>query len=304
MSRLHIMVLHRYHNSVTAPMPDRLRAIMLAAGTTTLEMAVALETIPDLRPWSWYGGAYQQYHTAFLLLMEVYIYPQRKEADRIWTCLDYIFETEASLPRREKGKKILSELQQKTAVYQSMRGMRAPVVMQKHVGQREPRVADTNVMKDLKFMAPEQERTSTHEPKSELDREPEQEHTSSLVGFQSFGTFGPPMPQSLPGIGHSIGRAPLGQDMQFAGVSNGESLWAFPNSSQSPEASSDTTSLAGQHMAGVSGNGIVGGGMAQNLGQQDDLMADIDWVRNSRLPQLLHDFLSSSFMRSLLLDCE
>merc|ERR1712093_639699 len=96
MSRLHIMVLHRYHNSVVAPMPDRLRQIMLAAGTTTIEMAVALETVPDLRPWSWYGGAYQQYHTAFLLLMEIYVYPQRKEADRIWTCLDYIFETDAS----------------------------------------------------------------------------------------------------------------------------------------------------------------------------------------------------------------
>lgn len=83
MSRLHIMVLHRYHNSVVAPMPDRLRNIMLASGTTTIETAVALETMPELRPWSWYGGAYQQYHTAFLLLMEIYVYPQRKEADRI-----------------------------------------------------------------------------------------------------------------------------------------------------------------------------------------------------------------------------
>jgi hypothetical protein len=87
MSRLHIMVLHRYHNSVANPMPDRLRNVMLSSGTTTIEMAVALDTLPELKPWSWYGGALQQYHTAFLLLMEVYVYPQRKEADRIWACL-------------------------------------------------------------------------------------------------------------------------------------------------------------------------------------------------------------------------
>ncbi|KAG4432206.1 hypothetical protein IFR05_012305 [Cadophora sp. M221] len=289
MSRLHIMVLHRYHNSVSAPMPDRLRHIMLAAGTTTLETAVALETIPDLRPWSWYVGAYQQYHTAFLLLMEIYVYPQRKEADRIWTCLDYIFETEASLPRREKGKKILMELQQKTAVYQSMRGMRAPVVMQKHVGQREPRVSDKNIMRDLKYITPEQERKSNQGQDQEWDREREQEQMSPLSGFQPLSSYGPPVTLGVAsGLGGptTIGRVPLGQDMQFAGVSNGESLWAFPNS-QSPEASSDTTSLSGHQIAGGggSGGGSIGGGagtgagVAQNtgIGQQDDLMADIDW---------------------------
>lgn len=79
------MVLHRYHNSV--PMPDRLRTMMLSAGTATLETAIALETIPELQPWSWYVGAYQQYHTAFLLLMEVYVYPHRKEVDRIVSTL-------------------------------------------------------------------------------------------------------------------------------------------------------------------------------------------------------------------------
>ncbi|KAK0118870.1 hypothetical protein ONS96_011950 [Cadophora gregata f. sp. sojae] len=289
MSRLHIMVLHRYHNSVVAPMPDRLRQIMLAAGTTTIEMAVALETIPDIRPWSWYGGAYQQYHTAFLLLMEIYVYPQRKEADRIWTCLDYIFETDPSLPRRVKGKKILMELQQKTAVYQSMRGMRAPVVMQKHVGVREPRVSDKNdgknIMKELKFIVPEQGK----KPGQDFDQQQQQEaeQTSPLAGFQPL-QYGPSVAQGNLGMGptlglvpgpaydSSIGRVPLGQDMQFAGVSNGESLWAFPNS-QSPEASSDTTSLSGQQVAVGSGGGTGLGGVAENVAGNDSLMADIDW---------------------------
>lgn len=193
LSRLHIMVLHQYHNSVVAPMPDRLRNIMLASGTTTIETAVALETLPELRNWSWYGGALQQYHTAFLLLMEVYVYPQRKEADRIWHCLDYIFECNPTEERRLKGKKILSELQQKTAVYQSMRGMRAPVVMNKHVGQRAPRVSDRYV--PLKREKDAVETIKYNRPDPSLLNRPD-------------GIIGVPGP--------SVGRVPIVPDVSFA----------------------------------------------------------------------------------------
>ena len=87
LSRLHIMVLHRYHQMVISPMPDRLRNIMLASGTTLLEMCVTLDTLPELKHWAWYSGALHQYHAAFLLLMEIYVHPNPKEADRIWSCL-------------------------------------------------------------------------------------------------------------------------------------------------------------------------------------------------------------------------
>jgi hypothetical protein len=238
-SRLHIMVLHRYHNSVVSPMPDRLRNIMLASGTTTIEKAVQLETTIELRPWSWYGGALNQYHTAFLLLMEVYVYPHRKEADRIWECLDYIFECDPTEDRRVKGKKILSELQQKTAIYQSMRGMRAPVVMEKHLGQRPPRVADSNARdQSLKFL------NAPRDSEFPIPRA---------------------MQSSTPDASPFVGRVPIA-DVQFAGVSNGESLWALPNQ-RSPEASSDSNSVAGGQMPP----------MMSGVGQ-DDLMADIDWV--------------------------
>lgn len=127
--RMHVMLLHRYHTSTHHRMPDRLRNIMITSGLLAIESAIALETIPEVRSWKWYGGAFQQYHTAFLLLLEVYVHPQRKEADQIWSCLDYVFECDPFQPRIAKAKKILSELQQKTAVYQSMRGMRAPMSM-------------------------------------------------------------------------------------------------------------------------------------------------------------------------------
>jgi hypothetical protein len=257
-SRLHIMVLHRYHNSVVSPMPDRLRKIMTASGTTTLETAVALETLPEVRNWAWYAGAYQQYHAAFLLLMEVYVYPNLKAADRIWACLDWIYECDPSEHRGLKARKILSELQRKTAVYQSMRGMRAPVVMEKHLGLRPPRIADTQTKKE----------------------EGEQERERPLI-------FGSRSPEAAPPLESAhlevptVGKA-MAQDIVFTGVSNGESLWAMPNH-RSPEASSDSNSVVGQPL--VTGEGAVAGGRVGN-----ELMADIDWVRLIMSPILIVEF--------------
>jgi hypothetical protein len=242
LGRLYIMVLHRYHNSVVSPMPDRLRNMMLAAGTTNLETAVVVETLPELQNWKWYLGAMQQYHTAFLLLMELYIYPQRKETDRIWACLDYIFECDPNENRRAKALRVLSELQQKTAIYQSMRGMRAPVQMDKHLGQRPPRVKSdqSTGSKGLLYGSP------------------------SPSGGENLET---PKIQTLPipiAGSTSIGKAPL-PDVVFAGVSNGESLWALPTQ-RSPE-NSDTLSPGQEPITPM-----------MNQGAEDDLMADIDWA--------------------------
>jgi hypothetical protein len=225
LARLHIMTLHRYHNSVTQIMPERLRQIMLTSGTILLENSVALETMPEVQQWKWYVGAYHQYHVAFLLLLEVFFYPNRKEADRIWPCLDYVFETDRSEKRDVKARKILRELQEKTAVYQEMRKMRAPPSMNKHLGQRPPRKVDGGSESSI---------ISSRE---------------GVIGFNAT----------------SIGRAPL-PDVVYAGVSNGETLWALPNQA-SPEASSDASSVMGQMPIQTPGTG-----------QGDDLMAEIDWV--------------------------
>lgn len=242
-ARLYIMVLHRYHNSVVSPMPDRLRNIMLAAGTANLEAGISLETIPEFRDWTWYLGAMQQYHAAFLLLMEVYVYPQRKEAPRIWKCLDFIFECDPAQSPHAKGLKILSELQQKTAIYQNMRGMRAPVQMDKHMVQRPPRVKEEVPAGN---MGPVYGQASTGGANAGL---PITQHLPIPIAASSM----------------SIGRAPL-PDVVFAGVSNGEALWALP-SQRSPETeSSDTLSAAGPGFPPTTNPA------------PDDLMADIDWV--------------------------
>lgn len=135
--RMHIGVLHRYHNSTSTRIPDRLRQIILTSGTQLTEDAVKLDTDPEFKQWRWCNGNYQQYHAAFLLLVEVFAYPMRKEADRLWKCFDYIFETDRSLSRPQKARIIITELRDKTAVYRDIRKIRAPVSMMKRLYQKQ-----------------------------------------------------------------------------------------------------------------------------------------------------------------------
>ena len=177
--RMHIMVLHRYHNSVTVRIPDRLRQIILTSGTKSMEAAIKLETIPELAPWRWYCGAYNQWQTAFLLLVEIYTYPMRKEADRIWDIIDYVFEPDRSLSRSMKGRVLLSELRDKTAIYRDIRKVRAPVSMLKRLSQgQKPHARRT---RDSEPLAPSplgrQNSTNTSQnkttdPFSSLDKGP------------------------------------------------------------------------------------------------------------------------------------
>ncbi|OJD15443.1 hypothetical protein AJ78_04284 [Emergomyces pasteurianus Ep9510] len=148
LNRTYIALLHRYHSCVAPFVPDRLRQIILTSGTQQLEDAIELETNPDFKEWGWYWGAFNQWHTAFLLLVEVHQHPLRKEADRIWRCLYYAFETPPSPyePGREKysesnrfkllahrdrkARQILSQLQQRMIHYRERRKMKIPVSMQ------------------------------------------------------------------------------------------------------------------------------------------------------------------------------
>ena len=98
-----LQVLHRYLYSATQPMPDRLRQIVIEAGVAQMENAIAIDTKPELSTWMWYRGAFNQYHSALLLLVEVYAFPMRKDAARIWKCLDYIFDIPPHLSPKQKG---------------------------------------------------------------------------------------------------------------------------------------------------------------------------------------------------------
>lgn len=133
LSRMHIMVLHRYHYSMAGDCPERLRSLLISSAVQSLEDAIELETNPDLAPWSWFSGAFQQYHIAVLLLVEIFSWPMRQEADRIWKCLDYVFDADPRQSRQRKGRKLLSELRDKFSIYRTLRKMRTPVTLAKQL---------------------------------------------------------------------------------------------------------------------------------------------------------------------------
>ena len=137
--RMHAMVLHRYHNSVSHIIPDRLRQIIITSGIATMEAAIELETSPALSSYAWYAGALNQYHYALLLLVEVFAFPQLREADRIWACLDYVFETpNTTMPKTEKARWVVTEVRNKMGIYVDARKVRAPMDMTLRFGQGPP----------------------------------------------------------------------------------------------------------------------------------------------------------------------
>lgn len=115
---------------------------MIVSGVEAMEAAIKLETSLDLRPWAWYTGAHQQYHIGFLLLLEIFAFPTRKEADRIWACLDYIFEVPPQLSRENKGRWIITQVRDKTAIYQGARKTRAPTGLTDQLRARQPSLQD------------------------------------------------------------------------------------------------------------------------------------------------------------------
>lgn len=71
-------------------------------------------------------GALHQYHTCLILLVEGYAAPEKYHLDRIWKCLDFVFELPPDLDRRSKARSILTEVAQKSEMYHNLRKVRAP----------------------------------------------------------------------------------------------------------------------------------------------------------------------------------
>ncbi|CAG7934996.1 unnamed protein product [Penicillium nalgiovense] len=138
----YVNILNRYMTGVTYQIPDRLRQIVLTKGTDVLEAAVELESATDLHKWAWYSSSWQDYHTALLLLIEVFLFPMRRESSRIWCCLDFIFaDAISNLPpmnhkgvvpsiheivahRDSKARYLLMMIVEHTRAYQNAKGLK------------------------------------------------------------------------------------------------------------------------------------------------------------------------------------
>lgn len=86
-----------------------------------------MDRSPLLSPWAWFAGAHQQYLSAIILVVEIIAFPMHKEADRIWACLDYVFEVPTYLKREQKARWIIVQLRDKMEAFASTRTARAPV---------------------------------------------------------------------------------------------------------------------------------------------------------------------------------
>ncbi|KAF2716888.1 hypothetical protein K431DRAFT_234376 [Polychaeton citri CBS 116435] len=133
LSRCYVQVLHRYLFSTAQKMPDRLRQVVIEAATIQMEKVITNETRPDMSVWSWYRGALHQYHGALLLLVEVYAYPMRKDAKRIWDCLDYVFDIPKQLSPKQKAELVITDLKERMEVYQHMRRLKATTKLEDRV---------------------------------------------------------------------------------------------------------------------------------------------------------------------------
>lgn len=134
-SRTFIMVLHRYFYSATQLIPDRLRSILVEAACTSNEGAIAMDTRPDWSPWSWYRGAFFQYHSALLLLIYVYTFPEAREAARVWKSMDFIFDLPGAMDPKMKAEAVIMEVRDRMEVYQSLRKMRATTQLRSKMGE-------------------------------------------------------------------------------------------------------------------------------------------------------------------------
>ncbi|KAK5052484.1 hypothetical protein LTR84_002348 [Exophiala bonariae] len=127
--RMYVMILHRYVNNAANRVPERLSNLTVSSGLQSVEAAIAMESLPELSKWSWYGGAYQQWHIAFLLLTLIDRASETGFDERIWKVIDYVFEPDQSWSATTKARTIVTAIRDRTTVYRDLRRIRVPASM-------------------------------------------------------------------------------------------------------------------------------------------------------------------------------
>ena len=231
-TRAQAMVLHRYHNSVMYTVPDRLRQIIITSGIECLEASVQLETDPALLLWSWYHGAIQQYHTALLLMLEIFAFPYRKEADRIWACLDYIFEIPQGISREQKGRWVMTQVRDRVAFLMANKRVKVPQAMIDKMGgtggQSSPGLPSPNANQSRSH---HQRNTSQTQAQARSDAQQARQSkskSSSLSPPQSYG--GTPASSNGTAFSSNNGAGVVGK-MRSVETTSGEGIYNSPDPS-------------------------------------------------------------------------
>ncbi|KAI1174947.1 hypothetical protein F4777DRAFT_588811 [Nemania sp. FL0916] len=262
--RLHIMVLHPYYANASSPMPPRLAHLLITSGIMVIELSMQLETNPVFQDWAWYLGAYFQYQIALLLATEVYFRPQSREADRIWSCLDYVFNLDRKMPTEAKAAQLLADISSRTAMYRRRRKMRGPCTTARAA------VAN-NAVAGTGANSASAGHPAAHPVRHPLptqfihhqQQEQQQQHMGARMGAMSAGdtgNVGPKSDQNYMPSSHNCAALQAGPpqpQMVFAGVSDGQVLWTLPSNTGSPQ-SSDASSLAATNSSTMTQAAVAG----------------------------------------------
>lgn len=299
-NRMHVMVLNKYMSNDKRLMPERLRQIMIACSVQILEHSMTVEQTPALQPWVWIIGSLHQYHTAILLISELYAKAWDQAIyDRVWRVLDYAFEMPPGLNGAEKSRMILEEMWEKTSFYQSIRRMRAPSTMEP-AGPRTEGYAykQTQAMEEQKRRSSSVQSIPAMSPSSSSYgvASPTQNHTqiSSMSSSPQIPDQGrrpsiaPTSPSQLANtrfadhLGFSFNdfTAPSAPPMTLPDTSSFGGFAAFRPSVMSGSDTSSTNAVKNTGMAG----GPAGVPNADR-GSPMEGMPDIDWVS-----QILYQF--------------
>lgn len=295
-SLLYINILNRYMTSVAYRIPDRLRQIVLAKGTDVLEAAVELESAKDLRKWAWYSSSWQQYHTAFLLLLEVFFFPMRRESSRIWCCLDFIFaDVISTLPppleqtgtaqsiqeivaqRDMKARYLLILIADHIHAYQKAKGIKTPV-----------RFKDSMIIlppqKDGDDSDPRMPLNYAHgEPKAECDAQNSSMPPSGVMSGHA--EVQPRISQPPTGMPLESGTGPVNEYLNTPSTTN--STWGTAIGGFSPFGDSllDNPMLhSGHNNSSMNTTGSSSVGYGEINGPPDYIgsqMLEIDWVTHT-----------------------
>ncbi|KAL8366986.1 hypothetical protein RB595_007881 [Gaeumannomyces hyphopodioides] len=100
-----------------SPQTRKLREILIQHSLEVIETGVALETDPELAHWSWYAGAYHQYHSILFPLVQICVDPDHALADRVMAVADHVFGPSSPSGSQQRAVTILRAVKQNLASF-------------------------------------------------------------------------------------------------------------------------------------------------------------------------------------------
>ncbi|CAG8888720.1 unnamed protein product [Penicillium egyptiacum] len=303
-SLLYINILNRYVTNIAYQIPDRLRQIVLTKGTDVLEAAVELESAKDLQKWAWYSSSWQEYHTAFLLLHEIFLFPMRRESSRIWCCLDFIFADAISTlpPLEQKGaaqsiQEIVAQRDMKARYLLMM------ILEHMHAYQKTKGIKTPVRFKDSMIVVPPQKDGDDSDPRMPLNYahgEPKAECNARYASIPPSGVMSgyaevqSRISQPATGMPLESGTGPVNEHLNTP--SNTNSTWGTTVGGFSPfgDPLLDNPMLqSGHNNSSTNATGSSSAGHGEMNGQPDYIdsqMLEIDWnLWNTIFPPQIND---------------